>query len=223
MRKLNIISVVAIVSLASVIVWLWYEISNIPQALELNGPSAEGMLIENVRVISMVPGAPEVEEGRAVLIKGDRIVKIGASGGIKTPQGVKVIDGQGQTLIPGLIDAHMHLSDEAELAAYLSHGVTGLRNMSGYPFHLQLAENIRAGVILGPDFITTGPILNSHGPNENAVQQIVMTDVEARLAVQAQHDAGYRILKVYSNLTREAFGAILDEAPVSRWRVRLSR
>jgi hypothetical protein len=90
----------------------------------------------------------------------------------------------------GLIDGHIHLSDETELAGYLAHGLTGLRNMSGYPFHLQLAQNIKQGVILSPDFITTGPILNSHGANENIIQQIVMTDAEARLAVQAQYDAG---------------------------------
>jgi hypothetical protein len=208
-RKFNIISVV---SVALIIIWLWHEISNIPKALEPDGTVAVGMLIDNVRVISMVPGSPEVEEGRSVLILGDRIVKIGASGSIDVSQGVEVFDGQGQTLMPGLIDAHIHLSDEAELAGYLAHGVTGLRNMSGYPFHLQLAQDIKQGVIIGPDFITTGPILNSHGPNENIIQQIVMTDAEARLAVQAQYNAGYRILKVYSNLTREAFDAILDEA-----------
>ena len=202
----------AVVSLATIIVWLSYEISNIPQALELNGPRAAGMLIDNVRVISMVPGSPEVEDDRSVLILGDRIVQIGSSGGLAAPQGVKIIDGQGQTLIPGLIDAHIHLSDEAELAGYLAHGVTGLRNMSGYPFHLQLAENIKEGLILGPDLITTGPILNSHGPNETPLQQTVMTDAESRVAVQAQYNAGYRILKVYSNLTLEAFEAILDEA-----------
>jgi cytosine/adenosine deaminase-related metal-dependent hydrolase len=69
----------------------------------------------------MVHGSPEVEEGRSVLILGDRIVKIGASGSIDVPQGVEVVDGQGQTLIPGLIDAHIHLSDETELAGYLAH------------------------------------------------------------------------------------------------------
>ena len=143
MGKLKTIGLAVVVSLILIIVWLWYEISNIPQALELNGARTAGLLIDNVRVISMVPGSSEVDEGRAVLILDDRIVQIGSSGDIEAPVGVKVIDGQGQTLIPGLIDAHIHLSDEAELAGYLAHGVTSLRNMSGYPFHLQLAENIR--------------------------------------------------------------------------------
>src|SRR5690606_3817657 len=124
----------------------------------------------------------------------------------------RVVDGDGRILIPGLIDAHIHLNDEAELAGYLAHGVTGVRNMSGYPFHLRLSERIASGKLLGPDFITTGPILNSPGPNENVLQQTVTSGDEARAAVRAQHDAGYRALKIYSNLTTEAFEAIIEEA-----------
>ena len=50
--------------------------------------------------------------------------------------------------MPGLIDAHIHLNDELELAAYLAHGVTGVRNMSGYPFHLRLTERMAKGQLL---------------------------------------------------------------------------
>jgi hypothetical protein len=70
---------------ALIIVWLWHEISYISKALEPDGTIAVGMLIDNVRVISMVPGSPEVEEGRSVLILGVRIVKRGASGSIDVP------------------------------------------------------------------------------------------------------------------------------------------
>lgn len=170
------------------------------------------MLIDNVRLISMVPGAPDAEKDRAVLVVGDRIVEVGVAGELLAPEGVLTIDASGHTLIPGLIDAHIHLVDEAELAGYLAHGVTGLRNMSGYPFHLSLPERIEEGRILGPDFVTTGPILNSRGPNENLLQQTVTTDAEARAVVRAQYDAGYRRLKLYSNLTRDTFDAIVDEA-----------
>jgi hypothetical protein len=54
-RKFNIIS---IGSVALIIIWLWNEISNIPKALEPAGTIAVGMLIDNVRVISMVPESP---------------------------------------------------------------------------------------------------------------------------------------------------------------------
>ncbi|WP_394001977.1 amidohydrolase family protein [Luteimonas sp. WGS1318] len=170
------------------------------------------MLLDNVRLISMVPGAPHVEERRAVLVIGDRIADIGAAGELRAPEGVAVVDGAEYTLIPGLIDAHIHLNDEAELAGYLAHGVTGVRNMSGYPFHLRLSKRIESGALLGPDLITTGRILNGPGPNANVLQQTVETARDGRAAVQRQHAAGYRTLKIYSNLTRDTFDAILDEA-----------
>lgn len=191
---------------------LWWEISNLPAGLQPDRSAPVAVLIDNVRLVSMAPDAPPVAEARAVLVVGGVIEAVGAAGSVPAPAGAQLIDGEGRTLIPGLIDAHIHLSDEAELAAYLAHGVTGVRNMSGYPFHLPLAERIAAGDLLGPDFITTGPMLNGRGPNETPLQQTVTTAPEARAAVRGQHAAGYRSVKVYSNLEREPFEAILAEA-----------
>jgi len=211
---------IAIAIIAAIaLIWLWYIVTDLPEALEPNQYKPAGVLIDNVRLISMVPGAPDAEDARSVLVIGDRIAQIGAAGELLASQGVLTVDAHGHSLIPGLIDAHIHLGDEAELAGYLAHGVTGLRNMSGYPFHLSLSERIKDGLILGPDFVTTGPILNSRGPNENVLQQTVTTGAEARAAVRAQYDAGYRTLKLYSNLTRAAFDAILEEASVLGMRV----
>jgi len=201
------------------LIWLWHVVTDVPQALEPNQHKPASVLIDNVRLISMVPGAPDSEDDRAILVVGDRIVQVGAAGELLAPEGARTIDAGGQSLIPGLIDAHIHLSDEAELAGYLAHGVTGLRNVSGYPFHLSLSRRIGEGVILGPDFVTTGPILNSRGPNENPLQQTVTTDAEARAAVRDQYKAGYRELKLYSNLSRDAFDTILEEADVLGMRV----
>lgn len=160
----------------------------------------------------MDPEAPVSQYAQSVLVIGDRISEIGATGEINAPDGVLIIEGLGQTLMPGLIDAHIHLNDEAELAAYLAHGVTGLRNVSGYPFHLRLSKRIATGQLIGPDFVTTGPILNSQGYNETVLQTTVTTAEEARHAVRTQHSAGYQVIKVYSNLTMEAFDAVIDEA-----------
>ncbi|KKO46645.1 hypothetical protein WG68_04985 [Arsukibacterium ikkense] len=195
-----------------VLVWVGYSTYNLPKVLHTHPVLPAAILINNIQLISMRPGAPAIEQGRAILVVGDRIAAIGAADELTIPAGVTLIDGKGYTLLPGLIDAHIHLNDEAELAAYLAHGITGLRNMSGYPFHLPLAKIIASGELLAPDFITTGPMLNSKGPNQTLIQQTVTTEAEARAAVRAQYRAGYRTLKVYSNLSRDAFDGITDEA-----------
>lgn len=208
-RKLGIVTALIF---GAALLWLLHIVNDFPEALEPAPRKPAGVLIENVRLISMVPGAPDSQDGQSVLVIGDRIAQIGATGELFAPEGVLTVNGHGQSLIPGLIDAHIHLSDEAELAGFLAHGVTGVRNVSGYPFHLSLSKRIEEGLILGPGLVTTGPILNSRGPNENILQKTVTTDSEARAAVRAQYAAGYRTLKLYSNLTREAFDAIIEEA-----------
>ncbi len=205
-------AVALLLCLLAIVVAVAVALQRIPGALDAPEDAPAGLLIDNVRLVSMHPDRPRVEASQAVLIQGESIVSIGEAGAINAPAGTLVIQGEGRTLIPGLIDAHVHLFDEAELAAYLAHGVTGLRNMSGFPFHLDLIERIEQGELLAPDLITTGPILNSPGPNANLLQQFVTTADEARQAVGAQHAAGFRRLKVYSNLTREAYEAIVAEA-----------
>ena len=192
--------------------WLTFLIHDTPSVLDPDPSAPRAVLIDNVRLLSMVPGAPQAEAGRAVLVIGDRIEAVGAAGSLTAPEDALFVDGRGRTLMPGLIDAHVHVWDEAELASYLAHGVTGIRNMGGMPFHLPLAKRLAEREILGPDFITTGPILNSPGPNQQDNQKIIITAAEARAAVQDQYDAGYRTLKFYSNLTREAYEAAVEEA-----------
>lgn len=188
-----------------------------PYGLRVPAARPAAILIEPVRLVTMDPDAPESETGRAVLVVGGEIAAIGQAGELTVPASLLAgdvlrIDGQGRTLLPGLIDVHIHLWDEAELAGYLAHGVTGVRNMSGMPFHLPLARRIESGRLLGPSLITTGPILNSPGPNQQDNHVLVRTSEEARAAVRRQHDQGYRALKVYSNLERDAYLAVLDEA-----------
>lgn len=204
--KLSIVLIILCVSL-----WMGFAMTGYPSALKLDRNRPPAVLFDNVRIISMVPGAPETEGNRAVLVVGDRIEEIGPVGSLQGPAGTLTVDASGKTLLPGLIDAHVHLWDEAELAGYLAHGVTSIRNLSGMPFHLPLAKRIDRGDILGPDLLTTGPILNSAGPNQQDNHQLVETANEARAAVQAQYDAGYRIVQVYSNLKREPYDAILDQ------------
>jgi Amidohydrolase family len=173
--------------------------------------------IDNVRLISMDADRPQVEINQSVLVINGEITDVGTKADLLDLTGgqspnLQIIDGKGQTLMPGLIDAHVHVWDEAELAGFLVHGVTSIRNMSGMPFHVPLAQRIREGIILGPDFLTTGPILNSPGANANDIQVLVTTADEAREAVRSQFKRGFRQLKVYSNLTPEAYAAIQVEA-----------
>ncbi|MEM9168096.1 MAG: amidohydrolase family protein [Pseudomonadota bacterium] len=63
--------------------------------------------IENVSILDGTGADPFAG---AVLIEGDSITKVEKNGNSSTLTAETVIDGQGMTLMPGLIDAHLHLS-----------------------------------------------------------------------------------------------------------------
>src|SRR4051812_43307812 len=89
--------------------------------------------ITNVSVFDTVK--EQMLPPQSILIQGDRIQAIGPS--LVIPQGAQIIDGSGQFLIPGLIDAHVHLvhlSDRTHVAGeeflplFLGAGVTSVRS-----------------------------------------------------------------------------------------------
>ncbi len=170
------------------------------------------LVIAGIRAVDLSGDKPAIGVRVAIFIEDGVITYFGPESSIPPTGGAKVILADGYTALPGLADMHVHVWDEAELGAYLAHGVTTVRNMSGMPFHLTMQERIYSGELLGPRLLTTGPILNSAGPNQQLNHMLVETAEEAREAVRWQKQAGFSELKVYSNLKREPFEAILEEA-----------
>lgn len=172
---------------------------------------APAYLIHDVAVLD--PAESALSPPQDVLVVGGMIDAVGDLAEHALPAGVSLIDGTGLVLTPGLMDLHVHVFDEADLAANLAHGVTTIRNLGGMPFHLPMAQRIAAGRLAGPRLITTGTILNERGGrNTNPLQTLVSGPREARRAVSRQYEQGYRRLKLYSNISRESFAAMLAEA-----------
>ena len=65
--------------------------------------AARPVVLKPARVFDGVD--PEAHDGWAVVVRGDRIEAAGPAGEVKVPEGARVIDLPGMTLIPGLIDA----------------------------------------------------------------------------------------------------------------------
>ncbi|ERK71212.1 amidohydrolase family protein [Leifsonia aquatica] len=97
----------------------------------------------------------EVIPETSVVIEGTRIVSIGG----EVPDGAVVVDGRGGTLMPGLIDAHVHTSLEGlELA--LTFGVTTELEMQGMFTRVartQVTENDRVADVRSAGFGITPP------------------------------------------------------------------
>ena len=183
----------------------------LPGVMRPDREAPQSYLITNAGLLD--PATGSVQANGHVLVIDGQIEQVGTGPLPAWPDGIGQIDAGGRVLMPGLIDVHVHVFDETELAAGLAHGVTTVRNMGGFPFHLPLASRIERGDILGPRLLTTGAILNEvGGRNGNLLHEVVDGADEARASVRRQYAAGFRDLKLYSNLSRESFAAIRDEA-----------
>ncbi|HEX7790048.1 MAG TPA: amidohydrolase family protein, partial [Afipia sp.] len=148
-------------------------------------------VFRNVRVLDVLKG--ELSPATDVLVRGNRIESIGASA--KASAAAKIIDGKGRTLMPGLIDAHVHIAFGSLLLTQLYdpdtspeklgsamtksagqmllRGFTAVRDMGGPIFPLKRA--IDAGKASGPRIWPSGAVISQtsgHGdfraPNERS-------------------------------------------------------
>lgn len=136
-------------------------------------------LFRSIRVIDGL-GAP-ASAAKDVLVANGIIERIGTAGSIAPPAGAKVIEGKGLTLLPGLMDLHVHmvgldrfaagvvqdpalLSDvyryKTYLYGYLYSGVTTILDVGTVPtLGIGLKRLIDAGHVLGPRYFWSGPIM----------------------------------------------------------------
>jgi imidazolonepropionase-like amidohydrolase len=77
------------------------------------------------RLVDVVAG--KVLTDQTILIEGERIVAVGARGAVNVPAGAETIDLSRSTVLPGLIDAHTHLTADPYMSGYRSLGVSDVR------------------------------------------------------------------------------------------------
>ncbi|MFE6818881.1 amidohydrolase family protein [Streptomyces sp. NPDC057677] len=76
------------------------------------------------------PATGEVTENAVVVIEDGTVRTAGRRGAVAVPQGVEVLDAHGRWILPGLVDAHIHLSTAAEARDAVRSGATSARSGS---------------------------------------------------------------------------------------------
>ncbi len=134
-----------------------------------------------------------------VVVAGDRIAAVGDAA-TPVPDGSRVIDAHGRTLLPGLWDMHAHVQFAEVGLLYLASGVTTVRDMGNHPDELDArVARIEAGTEIGPHLVRAG-LIDSPSPY-NAPYGINATTLpEALAAVSRYVDAGYAQIKLYSSI-----------------------
>ncbi|HET9493372.1 MAG TPA: amidohydrolase family protein [Chloroflexia bacterium] len=142
------------------------------------------LLITNARLIDGTGTAPR--DGTTVVVQDGRIVEVRHSGGDGSGEGAQVLDLEGRTLLPGLINAHCHVMMDAsgdpvstlarkdvavavlEAAGrarrMLEAGITTARDLGGYEYaELALRDAIARGEVPGPRLVCCGKLITMTG------------------------------------------------------------
>ena len=169
--------------------------------------------ISHVNIVDVEAGIVRLDA--TIVLQGNTISTVVASKDSTPPSSLKVIDGSGKFVIPGLWDMHVHFRDaKRDLQMDVANGVLGLRNLGGAideVFGLRYA--VAHGEQVGPNIVACGPIVD--GPNSWSNPQFtisVTTADEARQTVDSLHKQGTDCIKVYDGLSRDCYFAIIDEA-----------
>lgn len=170
-----------------------------------------------------------------ILIADGRITEIRPTDGAPPPAGARVIDATGKYVVPGLIDAHVHLTDGRQtddiitrrLEAALAAGITSVRDMGGDGIILQnLARRSQtpstatprvffSATLAGPTWFTDPrAVASAHGapPGEQPWLRAVTEQTDLPAVIAAARSFGVSGLKIYADVEPALLARIVAEA-----------
>jgi imidazolonepropionase-like amidohydrolase len=156
-------------------------------------------------------GGEPIADG-VIVLRGPRIVAVGRADQVAVPHDAMVIDGRGKTILPGLIDMHVHLSAGDDLPLFLAAGVTTVRDVGNFISQVvPLAEGTSRGDVLGPQIFFSGESF-IHRYGFAPWQRPTADAAEARAETRKRIASGASVIKIVSDITSELVKAIVDEA-----------
>jgi hypothetical protein len=219
---------------ASALLALAAAAAAVPLARGSGGQEPSVLALVHATVIDGTGAAPR--PNLTVLIRGARIVQVAGDGEVRIPAGARVVELRGKYVIPGLIDAHVHLGttprppDVARgvLEASLMGGVTSVRDMGGAlhvvrPLALA-ARDARtpsprifySAIMAGPGAWFDGErgrrMAGGYAPGESPAVRRVGAGTDVRRVIADARAAGVTGIKLYNTVPRPLLAALAAEA-----------
>ena len=148
-------------------------------------------------------GRPAIDDA-AIVVEGERITAVGARAAVTVPEGATTIDLGDRTLLPGLIDAHTHITINPGLAGIigqleginevdtrqvlrgsrnlrldLASGVTTMRVVGEVHYNdVVVRDAINDGYIVGPRLLISGRAITSSNGHGSRVPAWIVDGVD---------------------------------------------
>jgi imidazolonepropionase-like amidohydrolase len=190
------------------------------------------LVITHANVIDGISNQPVRDA--TVIVREGRIENI-AQGTSAAPAGATVLDLEGRWLLPGFVDAHVHINDMRAARAALASGVTTARSLGVNHFvDVGMAELNRRGLAAVPDIVGAGYHVRPHPAEELFLNVPALADLaggvsgpdSVRRVVRAMIERGAGVIKIMATeraglpdtdprkrvFTEEEIAAAVDEA-----------
>ncbi|MEH6406729.1 MAG: amidohydrolase family protein [Leeuwenhoekiella sp.] len=178
------------------------------------------LAIHNVNIIDLETG--DITKGQSVFIVGDTIHSIVSTRDLVTSQAAQNIDGEGQYLLPGFWDNHVHFRGGDSLVSanknflnlFIANGITTVRECGGdmtNKIH-DWQKEIAAGDLVGPTIYTSGPKID--GPSARWAGSLeVSTDEDVTKALDSLQALNVDFVKLYeSSISGDMYLKAIKEA-----------
>jgi imidazolonepropionase-like amidohydrolase len=186
----------------------------------------KGVFFKNVRLFD----GTNAISAASVLVEGGRIRAVRP--GLAPPAGVEVMDGAGQTLLPGLIDAHVHVWSMDNLRQFLPFGVTSAVDMFTSAGFMAAVHKDQSGpnpplqaFLVSPGILAAAP--GGHGTQYGTPIPTLSGPADAVAFVDDRIAEGSDFIKIIYDdgsayrmdlptLSRETLKAVIDAAHARR-------
>ena len=168
-----------------------------------------GLLIDGTGKAPILDSVVVIEEGA--------IKAVGVLGQVTIPQNAHIIDAKNKTVLPGLIDMHVHYKDwEDQL--FISHGITTVRDVGNtLDYILEARKQSHKEGVKKPRIYTSGPFLDGSPPIfgmsfGKELSYAATTPEEAKSAASRLINSKVDFLKTQQKLTLPLLEAIMEVA-----------
>ena len=172
-------------------------------------------------------GSPLLSEA-VVIIQGNRIQSIAGVGEAKLPSGARVVDCRGKTILPGLIDVHIHLGGSpggmvtpAEYApsimykylkGYLISGVTTIKSAGDMmELMLDLREKEKRGELVSPRIFAVGPCFTAPGGHPAHIFKVFPSLVKSATRQVTEPEVARQMVREVAAVGVDCIKAILED------------
>jgi imidazolonepropionase-like amidohydrolase len=181
-----------------------------------------------IKAGKLIDGTGKLFKDAVVLVEGEKIIRVSKLTEVEIPEEAKVLDASDSTVMPGMVEAHLHLRSDGDpwkrgpayalqesigtlaLRSYvnarknLAAGFTTLRDAGSRGYvDVALRDAIDEGLLEGPRLRVAGEFLTTSGRRGGVPGPTNSTDTpdEARKAARYQIKMGADFVKIAATLT----------------------